>query len=404
MLRSRLTNVPVMGFCLWLLAAVAGAAEPDRPNILFLFADDMCFQTVAAFGHEDIETPHLDRLAQRGATFTHAYNMGGWHGAICVASRTMLNTGRTLWRAEAVDKTCEAERQAGRFWSEHLKRAGYRTYFTGKWHIQAKVQDAFDVVQDVRPGMPATVEASYNRPLEGMPDLWNSADPTLGGYWENGKHLSEITADVAISFLKQAQAQPDPFFMYVAFNAPHDPRQASQEFLDRYPVDAQPVPPNFMPEYPEKDSIGCDPKLRDEKLLPFPRTPYAVQVHRREYFAMITHLDEQIGRIMAALEASGKARNTWVVFTADHGLAVGQHGLVGKQNMYDHSLRVPFIVVGPEVQSGQRISAPIYLQSVLPTTLELAGCEVPEHVDTPVCSRGCGGLLHQLTCRSAGPT
>jgi choline-sulfatase len=316
----------------------------------------------------------------------------------------MLNTGRTLWRAEAVDKTCEAERQAGRFWSEHLKRAGYRTYFTGKWHIQAKVQDAFDVVQDVRPGMPATVEASYNRPLEGMPDLWNSADPTLGGYWENGKHLSEITADVAISFLKQAQAQPDPFFMYVAFNAPHDPRQASQEFLDRYPVDAQPVPPNFMPEYPEKDSIGCDPKLRDEKLLPFPRTPYAVQVHRREYFAMITHLDEQIGRIMAALEASGKARNTWVVFTADHGLAVGQHGLVGKQNMYDHSLRVPFIVVGPEVQSGQRISAPIYLQSVLPTTLELAGCEVPEHVDTPVCSRGCGGLLHQLTCRSAGPT
>ncbi|MCG8648445.1 MAG: sulfatase-like hydrolase/transferase, partial [Pirellulales bacterium] len=105
------------------------------------------------------------------------------------------------------------------------------------------------------------------------------------------------------------------------------------------------------------------------------------KVHRQEYYAIITHMDTMIGRILDSLEATGKADNTWIFFTADHGLAVGQHGLLGKQNMYDHSVRVPFFVVGPGVAAGKRIGEPIYLQDVMPTTLELAGVEKPAHVE-----------------------
>jgi len=98
-------------------------------------------------------------------------------------------------------------------------------------------------------------------------------------------------------------------------------------------------------------------------------------VHRQEYYAIITHLDAQIGRILDALEQSGEAENTWIFFTADHGLAVGHHGLFGKQNMYDHSLRVPFLVKGPGVKAGAKIEAPIYLQDVMATSLDLAGAD-----------------------------
>jgi len=136
-----------------------------------------------------------------------------------------------------------------------------------------------------------------------------------------------------------------------------------------------------LPDYPYATKIGLGKSLRDERLAPFPRTPKAIQTHRQEYFAIITHMDQQIGRILDALDASGKAENTWIFFTSDHGLAVGQHGLMGKQNPYDHSVRVPFIVAGPGVAAGKMIDEPIYLQDVMPTTLELAGIDRPEHVE-----------------------
>jgi choline-sulfatase len=115
-------------------------------------------------------------------------------------------------------------------------------------------------------------------------------------------------------------------------------------------------------------------------LAPFPRTEYAVKVNRQEYYAIITHADAQVGRILDALERSGEADNTYIFFTADHGLACGHHGLMGKQNMYDHSVRVPFFVVGPDVPEDKQMDARIYLQDVMPTTLELAGVKTPEHV------------------------
>jgi len=353
----------------------------EQPNILFIFADDQAFDTINALGHTKVQTPNLDRLVKNGVTFTHAYNQGAWHGAVCVASRTMLNIGRFLWESKNLEPDLLKEQRAGRFWSQYMSQAGYETYMSGKWHVKGiKPKDIFDHVEDVRPGMPNQTLQGYNRPIEGQLDSWKPYDTKYEGYWKGGKHWSEVLGDHAVNFMDRAGEFEKPFFMYLAFNAPHDPRQSPKEFVNKYPLENISVPKNYIPEYPYKEFIGCGEKLRDEKLAPFPRTEYAVKKHRQEYYAIITHMDEQVGRILDALEVSGKADNTYIFFTADHGLAVGHHGLLGKQNMFDHSVRVPLFVTGPEIKKNSKITAPVYLQDIMPSTLELANVEKPAYI------------------------
>ncbi|HAV61767.1 MAG TPA: choline-sulfatase, partial [Verrucomicrobiales bacterium] len=209
-LRRRLAAIAI--FLLGLASAIPVAAA-TKPNILFLFADDQCYETIAALGHTDIETPNLDRLVRAGTTFTHAYNMGAWHGAVCVASRTMLNTGRSVWRSRALEPKLADEVKAGRFWSQLLKTAGYETYMSGKWHVQADATKVFDHVVHVRPGMPNQTPEGYYRPIDGKPDKWSPYDPKFEGFWKGGRHWSEVLADDAEGFLRQAATKEDPFFM-----------------------------------------------------------------------------------------------------------------------------------------------------------------------------------------------
>jgi len=379
LLRFHLIAVAGVMALLWCPPTLAIENDSDaKPNILFLFADDHSYDSVHATGNDEIQTPNLDRLARGSTRFTHAYNMGSWSGAVCVASRKMLNTGRFVWHAQKLDlKTAQA---AGQTWSQLMKSVGYETYFTGKWHVQMKPEEIFDHVGNVRGGMPNQTPEGYNRPIEGKVDVWSPYDKSKEGFWKGGKHWSEVVGDDAIGFLANAKKSDKPFFMYIAFNAPHDPRQSPKEFVDKYPLDNISIPPDFQPEYPYKDAIGAGPKLRDEKLAPFPRTQYAVKVNRQEYYAIITHMDVQIGRILDALEATGKSDNTYVFFTADHGLAVGHHGLIGKQNMHEHSLRVPFFVKGPGVPANKPIDTRIYLQDVMATSLAIAGIDKPDYV------------------------
>ncbi len=372
----------LLGAGIGLLSMACSAAE--KPNILFIFADDMSYETIGAYGMLDIDTPHLDTLVERGASFTHAYNMGAWGGAVCVASRAMLNTGRFVWNANKLDNKADMKQWAdeGRFWSQRMKQAGYRTYMTGKWHVSLSAEAVFDEVKDVRGGMPKQTPAGYNRPKspQDYETGWKPWDKQHGGFWEGGTHWSEVVADDAEAFLKDSKERDEPFFMYIAFNAAHDPRQSPKEYIDRYPLERIQLPGNFLPEYPHAEAI-CGKQLRDEKLMPYPRTEYAVKVNRQEYFASITHMDDQIGRILDALQKSGKADNTYIIFTADHGLAVGHHGLAGKQNMYDDSVRVPFMIVGPGIKNGQKINVPVYLQDAMATSLDLAKAPKPDHVE-----------------------
>jgi len=370
-------------FGLLLLTALlfSCSSKEEAPNILFIFADDQCYNTIRELGNEEVYTPTLDELARQGTVFTTSYNMGGWHGAVCVASRTMLNTGKFLWRANALETQLDTLAARGQLWSKVMEKLGYDTYMTGKWHVNIKPPQIFNHVGTVRGGMPGAVPEMYDRPLDVNDWDWTPWDTAFGGFWKGGTHWSEVVANETMAFLDRASGSENPFFMYVAFNAPHDPRQSPKEYVDMYPLEHIALPDNFLPEYPYKDEIGCAATLRDEKLAPFPRTEYAVKVHRQEYYAIISHLDAQIARILAHLEETGQADNTYIFFTADHGLSVGQHGLMGKQNMYDHSMRPPLMVVGPGIPKGRREKMAVYLQDIMPTIIDYAGGEVPEWVE-----------------------
>lgn len=379
--------------------------EVTKPNIVFVFADDMTYTAINALGNKEIQTPNLNRLVKNGTTFTHAYNMGAWNGAVCAASRAMIISGRSVWEADKFRQNwVNGQQQTEKSWGKIMESAGYETYMTGKWHVDAKADSVFQNVKHVRPGMPGdtwehekmvakfeklkgtnidpetVMPIGYNRPLSKNDTTWSPSNPKFGGFWEGGKHWSEVLKDDALGYIEKAKKSDKPFFMYLAFNAPHDPRQAPQEYLDMYPLENISLPKSWLPEYPFKDSIGNGEDLRDEALAPFPRTKYATKKHIQEYYALITHLDTQIGEILDSLETTGKMDNTYIVFTSDHGLAMGRHGLLGKQSQFDHSLRPPFMITGPDVPKGKKIDADIYLQDIMATSLELAGVEKPEYV------------------------
>ncbi len=376
MTRLTLYLIAILSLCLF-----SCKTEPEKPNILFIFADDQCFNTINELGNKEVITPTLDDLARRGTVFTTAYNMGGWHGAICVASRTMFNTGRFLWRAYEYESKLDTLSATGELWSKEMADLGYDTYFTGKWHVKIDPLKIFHNVGSIRGGMPKQSAEGYNRPLDVNDLKWTPWDTSFGGFWQGGTHWSEVVANETMDFLEKSSTSKNPFFMYIAFNAPHDPRQSPKEYVEMYDLEDIAIPQSFLPEYPYKDIIGCSAELRDEKLAPFPRTEYAVKVNRQEYYAIITHMDAQIGKILNKLEETGQAENTYIFFSADHGLAVGHHGLMGKQNMYDHSLRPPMIVVGPDIPEGKEKNMAVYLQDIMPTVIEYAGGEVPGYVE-----------------------
>ncbi len=352
-----------------------------KPNIIFLFSDDQSYKAVHALGNMEIKTPTMDKLVEQGVTLTHAYNMGGWNGAICVASRAMVISGRSIWRAQQISGNYSKDEDLDKTWPRLMQTAGYDTYMTGKWHVQAKPKKIFNHVGHVLRGMPHDTPEGYNRPLSVNDTLWKPWKKEFGGYWEGGKHWSELVKDDAVSFIDSAAQKEDPFFMYIAFNAPHDPRQSPKKYVDMYPLENISVPESFVPEYPYNEIMGAGRKLRDERLAPFPRTEYSVKVNRQEYYAITSHLDDQIKDILDALEKKGLKENTYIFFTSDHGLACGEHGLLGKQNMYDHSMRVPLMVVGPGIPKGKKIGTDVYMQDIMATTLELAGVQKPEYVE-----------------------
>ncbi|TMM56772.1 DUF4976 domain-containing protein [Maribacter algarum] len=394
----------LLGFVLLLGCQSEEKETPKKPNIVFVFADDLTYTAINALGNNEVQTPNLNRLVKKGTTFTHTYNMGAWNGAVCAASRAMIISGRSVWDVDDFRQGWKENKNFDKTWGKLMEGAGYETYMTGKWHVDAPADSVFQNVVHIRPGMPRDAWShqgtipyinkmlkegkseeeiraiGYNRPLNENDTLWTPTNKVFGGFWQDGKHWSEVLKDDALGFIDQTKSSDKPFFMYLAFNAPHDPRQAPQKYLDLYPLENISVPESFLPMYPFKDSIGNGPDLRDEALAPFPRTEYAVKTHIKEYYALITHLDDQIGEILNGLEATGKMDNTYILFTSDHGLAMGRHGLLGKQTQFDHSIRPPFMIVGPDIPANKKVDADIYLQDAMATSLELAGVDKPDYV------------------------
>ena len=295
----------------------------------------------------------------------------------------MINTGRHLYRtgldARGVEKS-QFSAQHTTF-GEVFKTAGYDTFQSGKWHL------SMDVWSRSFTHGKAIHQAGMSRHEKGghwfanFTDYFTNQDGVDSFVdYKGKKHSTEVIADAAIDFLAVREETKKPFMMYVGFLAPHDPLHAPREYLDRHPVEKMKLPDNYLKFHPFDQG---DYYLRDEVLSGFPRNDKEIRQHRRKYYAMIEHTDAQVGRILEQLEESGLADNTLVIFTSDHGLAMGSHGLMGKQNQYDHSVRAPFIVKGPGVPKSKVATGMFYLNSVFPTAVEMAGLSIPESVDAP---------------------
>ena len=339
---------------------------PSRPNVLFLFTDDQRFDTLQALGNREIATPHMDELARRGVSFTHAHIMGSYTAAVCIASRAMMLTGRSLFRAPQTIPPDVA------LWPELMREAGYATFCTGKWH-----NDVAAFTRGFERGEKIFLGGMSNHLQVPVHDFDPSGRYPKEKSYIGKKFSSELFSEEAIEFLRRYE-EDRPFFLYLAYTAPHDPRMAPKKYDGLYDRPKIDLPENFLPEHPFDNG---ELRVRDEQLAPWPRTPEIVREHIAAYYAMITHLDDQIGRVLAALDEAGHAGNTIVLFAGDNGLAVGQHGLLGKQSLYDHSVRVPLVMTGPGLPHGGRCDALCYLHDVFPTVCEMAGVPTPESVE-----------------------
>lgn len=358
-----------------------------KKNILFLLADDQRFDTIHALGNEEIQTPNLDKLVERGTSFTDAFIPGGTSGAVCMPSRAMLNTGKFLTELQDYGEHVPAEHPV---LGECLQHAGYQTCGIGKWHNGTEsYARAFTTGEDIFFGgmwdhwnVPVNdfdETGKYNKIKRFTQDPF-STHRTIDLPAEKialGKHSTDLFADAIIDHIRELAHQEEPFYIYGSFLAPHDPRTMPEKFKHMYDPEKISIPENFLPEHPFEFDIRGE---RDETLEAYPRTTAAVRQHIADYYAMISHIDSRIGDIVQALEEEGILDDTLIVFSGDNGLSVGQHGLMGKQNLYDNSIRVPLILVGPGIPVDYRCSEKVLLMDMMPTMLDYAGAKIPEGI------------------------
>ncbi|MBY0503095.1 MAG: sulfatase-like hydrolase/transferase [Bryobacteraceae bacterium] len=331
------------GFLPVVSAGLASSAT-RRPNVLLINTDDQRFDTIAALGNPEIKTPTLDSLVRRGFTFRNLYSQGGMVPAMCLPSRTMLMTGRSVFH---IPGRTDPPPPGLPLLAKAFEQSGYHTYHYGKrGNTYGPASEAF------------------------MTKLYSVEA------FEKRAEQSERHADQVIAWL-EGHRQSDPFFIYLAPPVPHDPRSAPVRFREMYDPSKITLPRNFMPEHPFDNG---DLKIRDEMLAPFPRTPEEMRRQLADYYATITCFDFHLGRIFDTLRKTGAARETIILFTSDQGLAVGgRHGLMGKQNLYEH-FKSPLVLAGPGIRHGQT-EALAQMHDLFPTLCDLAGIPIPAGVE-----------------------
>ncbi|MBI5830027.1 MAG: sulfatase-like hydrolase/transferase [Chloroflexi bacterium] len=371
-----------------LCALSSPAAAPQaRPNFLFLYTDDQRYDALSVVQAEQgprgrfpwFKTPNLDRLAGNGLTFTRAIAAY----PICVASRAEILTGVSCFR-NGVPYGGGKLKPGLAFWADTLRQAGYRTWYVGKWHNDGTPKSrGYMETRGLYTGGGGGKEQT-------LPRDWNGREVTGYRGWtlktDDGRaepekgvgltpDISRRFADAAVELINRKPAEP--FFLHVNFSAPHDPLHIPPGYAGKYDPQSIPLPANFLPEHPFDHG---NLRGRDELLWPWPRTPRDVREELAVYYAVVEYMDAQIGRILAALRNSGQMENTIIIFSTDQGLAVGSHGLRGKQNLYEHTFNVPLIIGGPGIPKDRRLASQCYLRDLFPTTCELAGVEIPETV------------------------
>ncbi len=310
-------------------AGLLAAGQPvpaGKPNICLLLADDLRADCIGALGHPIVKTPNIDRLVERGLIFRRAYTLGSHVSAVCIPSRQMILRGVGYFRRQPESPTL----------AETFRAAGYVSQRSGK---------------------PKNGDLEFDENLDGS---------TAAGHVDN-----------LIRFV-QAHAGKRPLFLYMAGHEPHDPQFATEEFYRMYPTSDIPLPVNFRPYHPFDNG---EMAVRDERTLPWPRTKENVTGKLAKYYASISYWDAQVGRLIEALKDAGQYDNTIFIVSGDNGLSLGEHGLLGKQNLYEFGgMHVPLIFAGPGIRKGET-KAFAYLMDLYPTLCELTGTAIPAKLD-----------------------
>lgn len=361
-------------------------SNQDRPNVLLLCTDQQRFDALGCAGNPHIATPSLDRLAGQGVMFERCYVQN----TVCAPSRATLMTGlyphtHGLW-ANGVSLP-----PGNTLFSKVLADDGYDCGLVGKFHLAAcfghrterRHDDGFRVWRWAVDPYPRSSQNEYHRWLRtARPDLWDAArdpaDPLTFDTMPTEAHYSRWIADETIEFLQSGREPDKPFFFVANFFDPHHGFGAPQEYLDRYDPDALPGPVTRPGELDDKPPVLTDASHRSYAGHAKGYREYSEQElkeARRAYYAMVTLVDDEVGRILDVLDASGQAENTMVVFTSDHGEMLGDHQLILKgPMMYECAVRVPLIMRWPGVlPEGERRDELVQWVDLAPTVLEAAG-------------------------------
>ena len=351
-----------------LLVLASSLAAEKRPNLLFILVDDQSPFDLKMYNPKStLEMPNLDKLAAQGMVFDGAYHMGSFSGAVCMPSRHMIMSGRTVWHLPPAPwgaKTCPPALDQQTI-PAVFNRAGYATMRT------CKMGNSYEAANKL-----FTVRKDASK---------------RGGDDENG---SAWHGDQVMNYLGERETSKDtkPFLIYYGFSHPHDTRDGKPELLAKYGATNHtdeanppslhslqpPLPDNYLTKHPF-DMTHAD--VRDEVEVSGVwkrRDEASIRNEIGRQYACSENIDIHIGRVLKKLEAMGELDNTYIIYTADHGMSIGRHGLMGKQNLYQHTWRVPFIVKGPGIAAGSRVEGNIYLLDVLATLCDLAGVTPPE--------------------------
>ena len=416
MIRFPATLLLATACFLSLAVAAKGLSADDstRPNILFIYTDDQSYRTVGCYpeSYDWVRTPNIDDLAKQGVRFTHAY-IGSW----CMPSRATLLTGHHQHGVESMRMEGKYpgslyDPEQCPFWPSVFRQAGYTTAHIGKWHTG--VDDGY--------GRDWDHQIIWNRPrfVDNSPNYYddqiivkNGGEPTrVQGY------TTDKYTDWAIDFI-QGQGRDDrkPWYLWLCYGAVHGPFTPADRHLGEYSEAVVPVPKDVYPPRPGKPQYvqemefwgpgkdGLPVERRVRKLGPvgmkdIPGRPLREWV--RQYHEGVLAIDENVGRLLKALQDSGQDDDTMIVFTSDQGFAWGQHGFKTKVAPYDATVRSPLIIRPPgriaAKSAGRVVSAPVSGVDLPPTFFSVAGIDLPwkmhGHDLSPLLGEQQGGWDH----------
>ncbi|WP_240790951.1 sulfatase-like hydrolase/transferase [Roseomonas sp. AR75] len=350
------------------------AAVPKQ-NLLFILSDEHNPKALGCAGHPFVHTPNLDALAARGTRFTTAITPS----PICVPARAALATGRNLHAMGRYYDNADPYDGAVRSWHHALRESGHEVVSIGKLHFRGQPGDDHGFseeeipmhVVDGKGDLLALIRDETAPPRQGASKMAKAAGPGESDYT---RYDRDICAAAQVWLREKARQPTDkPWCLFVSLVTPHFPLTAPPEHFFRYPPDVV-----GMPKLYGKDERPTHPFVRDyAATIPYDasvKDPATAQRMMAGYYGLVSFMDEQVGKILAALEASGLGGNTRVLYSSDHGDNVGARGLWGKSVMYEESVGIPMILAGAGVPAGVTCATPVSLTDAYATVLDAVGC------------------------------